>query len=169
MLKCAIVGNVGSDPDLRYSASGQAMLRFNIASNGRTRNPDGEWVESTEWCRVTVLGARAESLAQHITRGTKLYIDGRLETRPWLDRQNEPKAGLELLADTIEFAGNRQDDGGGQQQRHPSTTGSGYATGQPRQQNGQQQRQPAAQGARRGPTNDRGQTVPDDADFDLPF
>lgn len=144
MLKAQIVGNVGSDPDMRYSASGSAVLRFNIASNGRTRNPDGEWVENTEWVRVTILGTRAESLSQHITRGVKLYVDGRLETRPWIDRSNEPKAGLELLADTIEFAGSRQDDGQGQQQQHPSTTGAGYATGQP------QQRQPATgQGQRR--------------------
>ncbi|HZO25297.1 MAG TPA: single-stranded DNA-binding protein [Chloroflexota bacterium] len=108
MLKAQIVGNVGSDPELRYSTSGSPFLRFDIASNGRTRTASGEWKDETTWVRVTVFGQRAETLSQHVQRGTRVYCDGRLEPRPWIDRSNEPRAGLELLADTIEFAGRRQ-------------------------------------------------------------
>jgi single-strand DNA-binding protein len=111
MLKAQIIGNVGSDPEMRYAASGSPFLRFNVASNGRTRTPDGEWKDETIWVRVTVFGQRAETLSQHLTRGVRVYVDGRLETRPWIDRSNEPRAGLELLADTIEFVGRRQADG----------------------------------------------------------
>ena len=73
MLKCQIIGNIGGDPDLRYTANGQARLSFTVASNGRTRNAAGEWVESTEWVRCTVFGQRAEALGQRLTRGTRVY------------------------------------------------------------------------------------------------
>lgn len=134
MLKAIVVGNLGSDPELRYSAGGTATLRFNVASNGRTRNAAGEWQDTTEWIRVTVFGQRAEGLAPHLSRGMRVYCDGRLETRPWIDRTNEPRAGLELVADAVELAGSRQgaDQAGQQPQRqarHPSTTAAGYATG----------------------------------------
>jgi single-strand DNA-binding protein len=108
MLKAQIIGNIGSDPEMRYSASGTPFLRFNVASNGRTRTPDGAWKDETTWVRVTVFGQRAEALSQHLTRGVRIYVDGKLEARPWIDRSNEPRAGLELLADTIEFVGRRQ-------------------------------------------------------------
>lgn len=128
MLKLVVVGNLGSDPDLRYNASGSPFLRFNIASNGRTRNASGEWQDSTEWIRVTITGARAEKLAEYLKRGVRVYVDGRLETRPWIDRSNEPKAGLELLADSIEFVSSRPRDEG-RQDRQPVASGSRYATG----------------------------------------
>jgi single-strand DNA-binding protein len=110
MLKAQIIGNIGSDPELRYSAGGSPFLRFSVASNGRTRNAAGEWQDSTEWVRVTVFGQRAEVLAEHLQRGARVYVDGRLETRPWIDRSNEPRAGIELAANDIEFVGRRQDD-----------------------------------------------------------
>jgi single-strand DNA-binding protein len=112
MLKAQIIGNIGSDPELRYSASGAPFLRFDVASNGRTRTPAGDWKDETTWVRVTIFGQRAESLSRHLTRGVRVYVDGRLETRPWIDRSNEPRAGLELLADAVEFAGRRQPDDG---------------------------------------------------------
>lgn len=90
------------------------------------------------WARCSLFGQRAESLSQYIQRGTKLYVDGRLEARPRIDRSSEPRAGLELVVDTVELAGSRQDNGGhnqpqAQQGRHPSATGARgaahYATG----------------------------------------
>ena len=104
MLKATIVGNIGGDPDLRYSASGSPFLRFNVASNYRSRSPEGEWQDRTEWVRVTLLGKRAETLGQHLHRGTKVFVLGRLEARPWTDNQGQIRAGLEILADGIEFA-----------------------------------------------------------------
>jgi single-strand DNA-binding protein len=110
MLKASLIGNLGNDPELRYSASGTPTLRMNVASNYRTRTPEGEWQEKTEWVRVTVLGTRAESLSQYLKKGSRVYADGRLEARPWTDRDNQVRAGLELLADTIEFMSPRADD-----------------------------------------------------------
>ena len=87
MLKAVVVGNIGGDPDMRYSPEGRAFLRFNVASNGRTKIQQGEWVDETTWVRVTVFGQRAETLSQYLRKGSKVYADGRLEARPWTDQQ----------------------------------------------------------------------------------
>lgn len=120
MLKAIVVGNVGGDPQLRYGPSGAAFLQFNVASNGRVRDASGEWQDSTEWVRVTVFGQRAETLSQHLARGMKVYVDGRLEAKPWIDRNNQPRAGLEVVANDVEFASSRSDrDDGEQGYSHP--------------------------------------------------
>jgi single-strand DNA-binding protein len=115
MLKAMLIGNLGNDAEMRYSASGAPFLRFNVASNYRTRTPEGEWQDKTEWVRVTVTGTRTESLAQYLRKGSRVYVDGRLEARPWTDRENQARAGLEVVADSVEFMSSRADDerGGG--------------------------------------------------------
>jgi single-strand DNA-binding protein len=98
MLKAMLVGNLGNDPeDLRYSAEGRPFLRFNVASNSRVRSQSGEWQDHTEWVRVTATGPRAEFLSQFLRKGTFVCVDGRLDARPWLDRSQQPRAGLELI------------------------------------------------------------------------
>jgi single-strand DNA-binding protein len=109
MLRVSVIGNLGNDPELRYSSQGNAMLTFNVASNGRERRADGEWQDRTEWVRMRVLGKRAESLANLPSKGSRLYADGRLEARPWTMREGEIRAGLELLAETVEFMSPRSD------------------------------------------------------------
>jgi single-strand DNA-binding protein len=110
MLKASVIGNLGGDPELRFSASGQPMLRMNVASNYRTRTPEGEWQDQTEWVRVTMFGQRADRLAGLLKKGMRIYADGRLEARPWTDRDNRVRAGLELVANDVEFTGPRQAD-----------------------------------------------------------
>lgn len=111
MLKANLIGNLGNDPEeLRYSADGRAFLRFNVASNYRVKTPEGEWQDKTEWVRVTVFGRRAETLAQYLRKGSKVFVDGRLEARPWTDNQQQPRAGLEMVANDVEFMSSRADD-----------------------------------------------------------
>jgi single-strand DNA-binding protein len=110
MLKGHVVGNLGGNPELKYSADGRPVLRMNVASNYRTRTPEGEWQDRTEWVRVTVFGQRAEALAQHLQKGMRVYADGRLEAHPWTDRAGDVRAGLELIAGEVEFASQRQAD-----------------------------------------------------------
>jgi single-strand DNA-binding protein len=110
MLKATIIGNLGGDPDMRYSASGAPFLRFNVASNYRTRTPEGEWQDRTEWVRVTVFGQRAESLASNLHKGTRVYVDGRLEARPWTDQQGQVRAGLEVVATDVVYMSSRAED-----------------------------------------------------------
>jgi single-strand DNA-binding protein len=116
MLKATIIGNLGNDPDMRYAASGSPMLRFNVASNYRTRTPEGEYQDKTEWVRVTVTGNRAETLSQYLKKGSRVYVEGRLEARPWTDQQGQQRAGLEVTALDVEFMSTRAEDearGGG--------------------------------------------------------
>jgi single-strand DNA-binding protein len=110
MLKATLIGNLGNDPEMRYSANGAPFLRFNVASNYRTRTPEGEWQDRTEWVRVTVFGQRAESLAQYLHKGTRVYVDGRLEARPWTDQQGQVRAGLEVVASEIVHMSSRAED-----------------------------------------------------------
>src|SRR6185503_9617391 len=110
MLKATLIGNLGNDPDMRYSANGSPLLRFNVASNYRTRTPEGEYQDKTEWVRVTVFGQRAESLSQYLKKGSRVYVDGRLEARPWTDQQGQVQSGLEVLADDVQFMSSRADD-----------------------------------------------------------
>jgi single-strand DNA-binding protein len=116
MLKATLIGNLGNDPDMRYSASGSPLLRFNVASNYRTRTPEGEYQDKTEWVRVTVTGQRAESLSQYLKKGSRVYVEGRLEARPWTDQQGQIRSGLEVLANEVQFMSSRAEDeqrGGG--------------------------------------------------------
>lgn len=111
MLKAQIVGNIGSDPEQRFAASGTATLRFNVASNGRVRDQSGEWKDETTWVRVMVFGKRAETLAPYLKKGTRVFVDGRLEARPWTDNNGQVRAGLELMASDVEFMSARQTGG----------------------------------------------------------
>src|SRR4051812_15473788 len=110
MLKASIIGNLGGDPDLRYSANGSPFLRLNVASNYRVRTPEGEYQDKTEWVRVTITGQRAESLGQYLKKGSRVYVEGRLEARPWTDQQGQVRAGLEVMANEVQFMSSRQDD-----------------------------------------------------------
>jgi single-strand DNA-binding protein len=103
MLKASVIGNLGGDAELRYSADGKPFLRFTVASNDRKRNAQGEYADVTTWVRVTLTGQRAESLGQYLKKGTKVYADGRLEARPWTTQEGALMPGLELLASEIQF------------------------------------------------------------------
>jgi len=153
MLKAVLIGNLGNDPEMRYSAGGVPVLRFNVASNSKVKDQDGEYRDRTEWARVTVFGNRAESLSQYLRKGMRVYVDGKLEARPWKDQQEQLRAGLEIVADTIEFMSPREDQQEPQQEQR-------------RQAPPQQQRQPAATGSRPRPQR---QESFDPDDDDLPF
>jgi single-strand DNA-binding protein len=152
MLRISIIGNLGGDPEMKYAQSGSPFLRFNVASNYRVR--DGEqWIDKTEWVRCTVFGQRAETLSQYLHKGMRVFVDGRLEARPWQGQDGALHAGLEITANDVEFMSPRQEDSGQQQQ--------------PQQRQQQPARQPAAAGASR----QRGTHTydePDDLDT-LPF
>jgi single-strand DNA-binding protein len=111
MLKASVIGNLGNDPEMKYAASGAPFLRFNIASNFRARTPEGQWEDRTEWVRCTVFGQRAESLAELRHKGMRVFVDGRLEARPWTAQDGQVRAGLELVASDVEFLSSRNEDG----------------------------------------------------------
>ena len=110
MLNAQIIGNLGNDPEMRYAPSGTATLRFNVACNGRVKDQSGNWGDETTWVRVTVFGNRAETLGQYLKKGTRVFVSGRLEARPWTSQQGEVRAGLEVIASDVEFMSGRQQD-----------------------------------------------------------
>lgn len=146
MLKGFAVGNLGADPEMRYTAQGEARLRFRIASNDRRRGQDGEYHDVTTWISVTVLGQRAEGIEKYLHKGDRIFVEGKISVRPWIsERTGEPDAGLEILAGEIQFmtprenaSGDRQGGYGGQngygpqnqQQRQPARSGGGYGSNQ---------------------------------------
>jgi single-strand DNA-binding protein len=106
MLTANVIGNLGSDAEMRYSTNGSPLLRCNVAVNLRVKE-EGEWTEKTEWVRVTVFGARAESLSRFLVKGTKVYVSGRLEARPWTTKDGDLRAGLEIVAGDVELCSPR--------------------------------------------------------------
>lgn len=144
MLTVNLIGNIGGDPEMRYTADGRPLLRFNVANNYRERDQAGAWQDRVEWLRVTVLGPRAETLANLLSKGQRVYVSGRLTARPWTDQQGGLRAGLEILAADVEFMS-------------PRTDGSGHGGGADR---------PSGQPARPRP---QPAAVAGDGESDLPF
>ena len=82
LCKVMIIGNLGSDPEMRYTPNGRAVTQFNVAVNQSTKNQQtGEWVEETDWFRVSVWGDRAERMAESLRKGNKVFVEGRFRTR----------------------------------------------------------------------------------------
>lgn len=100
----SILGNTGSNAELRYSEQGTPVASFSIASNS-FRNTQGGRVQITEWFNVTAFGKVAETLAAHVRKGTQLLVLGRLTFKPWVTNGGEPRAGAEVILQSFEFAG----------------------------------------------------------------
>ena len=104
MISATAIGNLGRDPELKYTQGGTAVLRFSIASNSRKRD-GGEWVDHTSWIEVVIFGKRAESLSKHIGKGSKVAVRGRIEIRTFEKKDGTQGKAVEFLADDLEFAG----------------------------------------------------------------
>ena len=110
-----LVGRLGRDPELRYIPSGQAVANFSIATNERWRDKDGTNQERTEWHRIVVWGKSAENCAQYLQKGRTVYVEGRLQTREWEDKEGVKRKTTEVVAQTVQFLDGRggADQGGG--------------------------------------------------------
>ncbi len=107
--KVILLGNVGRDPDVRYPAQGQIVATFTLATSDRAYTAAGgqQVPERTEWHRIVMWGKNAEIAERYIRRGTKLYIEGKLRTRTWEDRNTIKHTVTEIYADTFELLGGR--------------------------------------------------------------
>jgi len=99
--KAMIIGNLGRDPEMRYTPNGQAVTQFTVAVNRNYKDQDGAWQEETEWFRVVVFGQQAERAAEYLRKGFKVYIEGRLQTRQWEDREGQKRYTTELVANQV--------------------------------------------------------------------
>lgn len=110
--KVILVGNLGRDPEMRHTQAGQSVANFTLATNERWRDKDGQQQERTEWHRIVVWGRLAEVCAEYLSKGRQIYIEGRLQTRDWEDREGNKRSTTEIVADTMQMLGKRGEGGG---------------------------------------------------------
>jgi single-strand DNA-binding protein len=110
--KVILIGNLGRDPELRYTQGGSAVANFTLATNERWRDKDGNNQERTEWHRIVVWGRTAENCAQYLQKGRSVYVEGRLQTREWEDKDGNKRNTTEVNALTVQFLGGRGGSGG---------------------------------------------------------
>ena len=103
--KVILVGHVGQDPEPRYTASGTAVVNLSVATNEVRRDAEGNDQESTEWHRVVLFGKRAEFTGNYVKKGRLVYVEGRLQTRKWEDKNKVERWSTEIMADNITLLG----------------------------------------------------------------
>jgi len=103
--KVILVGNLGADPEVRYSTGGMAIVKFNVATTERVSAGEGKWEDRTEWHRVVAFGKQAENCGQYLSKGSSVYLEGRLQTRQWEDQQGNKRYTTEIVARDIQFLG----------------------------------------------------------------
>ncbi|MBL7716816.1 MAG: single-stranded DNA-binding protein [Bdellovibrionales bacterium] len=130
--KVILVGRLGQNPEVRYTPSGAAVANFSVATNESWTDKSGQKQERTEWHRVVVWGKLAELCQQYLSKGRQAYVEGRLQTRQWQDKDGQTKYTTEVQAQTIQFLG--------------AGAGAGAEAG-PRQSSGQSFGGPSAGGA----------------------
>jgi single-strand DNA-binding protein len=109
--KCMIIGNLGRDPEMRYTPGGQAVTQFSVATNRNYRDPQGEWQSETEWFRVVVWGDQGERVAEYLRKGHKVYVEGRIQTRQWEDQSGNKRYTTELIANRVTSLERRDREG----------------------------------------------------------
>lgn len=129
--KVILVGNLGRDPEVRSIPSGQSVASFSLATSRRWRDREGQRQEQTEWHNIVCWGKQAEIAGQYLTKGKQIYVEGRLQTRSWDDRNTgEKKYRTEIVCDNFQMLGSRGgDSGGGNYNRGGDNFGSGSGDG----------------------------------------
>lgn len=112
--KVILVGRLGSDPEIRYSASGSAIANISVATNYARKNQDsGEWEDQTEWNRVVLYNRLAEVAGEYLRKGSLVYVEGRLQTRKWQDQSGQDRYSTEVVANEMQMLGGRNEEGYG--------------------------------------------------------
>lgn len=109
----SLIGNLGKEPETKITDNGTFIANFSIASNTFRNTQEGR-VEKTDWFRVTAFGKQAETIARYVRKGHRLYVQGRLTFNPWLDRNESPQSGAEIVLQEFQFlTGKQEGDSGG--------------------------------------------------------
>jgi single-strand DNA-binding protein len=110
--KVILLGNLGRDPETRYTTGGDAVTNLNIATSEQWKDKSGEKQERTEWHRVVLFGRQAEIAGEYLKKGRSVYIEGRLQTRKYTDKDGVEKYSTEIVADRMQLIGSARDAGG---------------------------------------------------------
>jgi single-strand DNA-binding protein len=132
--KAILVGNLGRDAEVTTTANGFPIARFSLATTDRRKdNRSGEWTDRTEWHRIVLLGKQAESLRDYLKKGKQIYVEGRIETRSWDDKDGQKRYMTEIIADRIQLLGGPGGGGGrasrGDEYAQPEYGGGGSGGG----------------------------------------
>jgi len=166
--KVIVLGNLGRDPEVRYTPSGAAVCNLRIATTRNWKSKDsGEKMEETEWHSVVLYDRQAEIAGEYLKKGRPVYIEGRLKTRKWQDKEGVDRYTTEIVADSMQLLGGRDDAGGGGRASGGDDEGGGYSErSAPPQRSAPAPRQQAP--AQR-PAPKAASTGFDNMDDDIPF
>jgi len=110
--KVILIGNLGKDPEVRFTSGGQAVANFTIATNDSWTDKQGQKQERTEWHRIVVWGKLAELCGEYLSKGRQCFVEGRLQTREWTDKEGKKNYTTEVVAQNVQFLGARGDGAG---------------------------------------------------------
>jgi single-strand DNA-binding protein len=110
--KAMLIGHLGADPELKYTKSGVAVCNFNVATSERWKDKNGEQQEQTEWHHVVVWKNLAEACNQYLHKGSKVYVEGKLQTRKWQDKNGSDRYTTEIVASYVQFLTPNEEGGG---------------------------------------------------------
>lgn len=159
--KVILLGNLGRDPETRYTTGGDAVTNLNIATSEQWKDKSGEKQERTEWHRVVLFGRQAEIAGEYLKKGRSVYIEGRLQTRKYTDKDGVEKYATEVVGDRMQLLGSREGSGGSDAE-FSGGGGGGGGSGSGRRDAGA----PAAGGKPAGAAK---KPATDDFDDDIPF
>src|SRR5262245_43673995 len=128
--KVILIGNLGRDPEVRFTQGGTPVANFTMATTERWNDPSGEKKERTEWHRIVVWGKQAEVAAEYLKKGRSVYVEGSLQTREWTDRDGNKRYTTEVRAQRLQFLGRPDDRAGsssGPQVEEAGEPAAGYA------------------------------------------
>ena len=155
--KVILLGNLGRDPETRYTTGGDAVTNLNIATSEQWKDKNGEKQERTEWHRVVLFGRQAEIAGEYLKKGRSVYIEGRLQTRKYTDKDGVEKYSTEIVGDRMQLIGGAREGGGSGGGDAEFGSGGGAPSRRPQGGGGAA---PAGGGGRKGT---------DDFDDDIPF
>ena len=106
-----LIGRLGRDPELRYTPAGKAVANFTMATSENWKDDSGERQERTEWHRIVIWGKLAETAAKYLSKGSQVYIEGRLQTREWTDKDGQKRYTTEIVASSLVMLSGKGDGG----------------------------------------------------------
>ena len=109
--KVILVGRLGKDPEVRFTSGGQAVANFSVATDESWKDKDGEKQKRTEWHKLVVWGKLAEIVQQYVKQGDLVYLEGRIQSREWQDKEGQKRTSFEIVADTLRMLGGKKREG----------------------------------------------------------
>ena len=125
--KVILVGRLGKDPETRYTGGGQAVCNFSLATDETFKDRSGERQKRTEWHKIVVWGKQAEIAQQYLKKGSQLYLEGRIQSREWTDKEGQKRTSFEIVATDFRFIGSKSDSSGGGAARSAAAPAGGSA------------------------------------------